>query len=180
MVEDRVASLTESEREVLRLWLQLEAKEIAVRLGLTPTAVTERLRTARRRLNVSSSAEAARLLADYEEGAIPKRHVDMPQAIAGTVQTDIMAGSGSDGIGGSLMSEALREEQAPYAAPTPRRRGIRLPLRKAEGDGNDLNGWQSFGWVAVIAAGVPVLLGSLMVGLWVLVKIAAAIKASFL
>lgn len=180
MTEDRVASLTEAERQVLRLWLQYEAKEIAAMLGLSPTAVTERLRTARRRLAVNSSAEAAKLLAEHEQAYVPKRHVDMPQTVATAAETNIMASSGSDTVGTSLDGEALREEQAPYGAPVPRRRGFRLPIRRPEGDGNDLGVWQSFGWVAVIAAGVPLLLGSLMVGLWMLVQIVAAIKASFL
>lgn len=180
MDEDRVASLTQAEREVLRLWLQYEAKEIAADLRLTPTAVTERLRTARRRLGVSSSSEAARLLAEYEASDTHKRHVDMPQAVAVAANPDIMGRSGSDRGGALLDGGALREEQAPYAAPVPRRRGIKLPLRRPEGGGNDLNIWQSVGWVIVIGAGVPLLLGSLMVGLWMLVKIAAAIKASFL
>ncbi|MFA6114472.1 MAG: helix-turn-helix transcriptional regulator [Sphingomonas sp.] len=60
---DRVASLSERERAVLRLLLAgHDAKSAANALGLSVHTVNERLRDARRKLGVSSSREAARLL----------------------------------------------------------------------------------------------------------------------
>ena len=62
-----ISSLTEREREVLRLLVRgHDAKSIARALGLSLHVVNERLRDSRRRLGVSSSREAARRLAAHE------------------------------------------------------------------------------------------------------------------
>ena len=67
-MERDVANLPERERDVLRLLVRgHDAKSIARALGLSVHVVNERLRDSRRRLGVSSSREAARLLA-AEEG----------------------------------------------------------------------------------------------------------------
>ncbi|TIX52167.1 LuxR C-terminal-related transcriptional regulator [Alteraurantiacibacter aquimixticola] len=59
--------LTEREKQVLRAWLQHKtAKEIALDFGISYYAVEKRLKMARTKLGVSSSLEAARLLADAE------------------------------------------------------------------------------------------------------------------
>lgn len=61
-------SLTEREIETLRLLLVgHDAKSVARTLGLSVHTVNDRLRDARRKLGVSSSREAARLLAKAEE-----------------------------------------------------------------------------------------------------------------
>ncbi|MBH1943999.1 helix-turn-helix transcriptional regulator [Erythrobacter sp. YJ-T3-07] len=62
-----VARLTDKERECLRLWLgHATAKEIAIRLGVTHHAVEKRLKSARHKLDVTSSLEAARIVARSE------------------------------------------------------------------------------------------------------------------
>lgn len=59
--------LSERQRECLRLvHANLEAKEIAIALGLSPHTVNEHLRDARRLLGVARSMEAARMLAAHE------------------------------------------------------------------------------------------------------------------
>lgn len=69
--EDRhelVMSLSEREKATLRLLLVgHDAKSIAQALGLSVHTVNERLRDSRRKLGVSSSREAARLLAEAEQ-----------------------------------------------------------------------------------------------------------------
>lgn len=61
------AKLNQRQRECLRLvYRNLEAKEIARELGLSPHTVVEHLRDARRVLGASRSMHAARLLAEYE------------------------------------------------------------------------------------------------------------------
>lgn len=63
--------LTERERECLREWLRHKtAKEIALDLGISHHAVEKRLKMARTKLGVSTSLEAARLLA-ADEGYQP-------------------------------------------------------------------------------------------------------------
>ncbi len=65
-------SLTEKEKEPLRLILHgHDAKSMASALGLSVHTVNERLRNARRKLGVTSSKEAARLLLE-EEGDAPQ------------------------------------------------------------------------------------------------------------
>ena len=62
-----IDTLSEKEKETLRLMLRgYDAKSMAQALGLSVHTVNERLRNARRKLEVSSSKEAARLLADHD------------------------------------------------------------------------------------------------------------------
>jgi DNA-binding CsgD family transcriptional regulator len=70
------AALTEKEKRTLRLLLDgHDAKSMARHLGLSVHTINERLREARRKLSVSSSKEAARLLRQVEGGA-PETVVD--------------------------------------------------------------------------------------------------------
>jgi DNA-binding CsgD family transcriptional regulator len=68
-----VARLTAKERECLTRWLgHATAKEIAIDLGITHHAVEKRLKSARAKLGVTSTLDAARLLAssgDYQATA---------------------------------------------------------------------------------------------------------------
>lgn len=65
---DGIQSLSGREKETLRLLLRgHDAKSIARALGLSVHTVNERLRDARRKLGVSSSREAARLLGEAEQ-----------------------------------------------------------------------------------------------------------------
>lgn len=66
-MRDDVQTLTEREKETLRFLLAgHDAKSIARTQDLSVHTVNERLRDARRKLNVSSSREAARLLFEVE------------------------------------------------------------------------------------------------------------------
>lgn len=72
------ASLSEKEKEALRLIVQgHDAKSSARQLGLSVHTVNERLRDARRKLSVSSSREAARIVL-AAEGAAPQSLGDKP------------------------------------------------------------------------------------------------------
>lgn len=62
-------ALTEKEKQTLRLIVRgHDAKSMARHLGLSVHTVNERLRDARRKLEVTSSREAARRLLDTEDG----------------------------------------------------------------------------------------------------------------
>lgn len=70
-----VAALTEREKQTLRLIVHgHDAKSTARHLGLSVHTINERLREARRKLAVSSSREAARLLLQHE-GRAPQSSV---------------------------------------------------------------------------------------------------------
>jgi DNA-binding CsgD family transcriptional regulator len=62
-----IASLTDAEKEVLRLYLSVtDQKEIARRIDRSPSAVEQRLASARRKLGVNRSIDAAHQLAHAE------------------------------------------------------------------------------------------------------------------
>jgi DNA-binding CsgD family transcriptional regulator len=91
-----IENLSERECEVLRLLVRgYDAKSIARDLGLSIHVVNERLRDSRRRLGVSSSREAARILAAHEGTNFPgnKSFGIGPPAVCGA------AGRRSDGRG---------------------------------------------------------------------------------
>ncbi|WP_066820914.1 helix-turn-helix domain-containing protein [Sphingomonas mali] len=68
-VKHGFGSLTEKEKQTLRLIVRgHDAKSIARSLGLSVHTINERLRDARRKMAVSSSREAARLLFESEGG----------------------------------------------------------------------------------------------------------------
>lgn len=83
-MSEALRTLTEREKETLRLLVAgHDAKSIARSLGLSVYTVNERLRDARRKLRVSSSREAARLLIEAE-GEIPKLLGDKRFGVAAT------------------------------------------------------------------------------------------------
>ncbi|WP_343613106.1 DUF4019 domain-containing protein [Novosphingobium sp.] len=72
LTQDDVWGLTEKERQTLRLMVRgHDAKSIARSLDLSVHTVNERLRDARRKMTVSSSREAARLLLEKEGETAP-------------------------------------------------------------------------------------------------------------
>jgi DNA-binding CsgD family transcriptional regulator len=90
-MSEAIKSLSEREKETLRLLLAgHDAKSIARDLDLSVHTVNDRLREARRKLGVSSSREAARLLAQAE-GENPKflapTNLGMAKKAIGTQQT---------------------------------------------------------------------------------------------
>ena len=83
-----IDTLSEKEKETLRLMLRgYDAKSMARALGLSVHTVNERLRNARRKLEVSSSKEAARLLAEHDLGA-PQSLADKQIGAAPADQSD--------------------------------------------------------------------------------------------
>jgi len=76
-MNDGIAALTDKEKESLRLMLLgHDAKSMAPELDLSVHAINDRLRSARRKLSVTSSREAARLLLEAE-GPPPELLVGM-------------------------------------------------------------------------------------------------------
>lgn len=88
-------ALTEREKQTLRLIVRgHDAKSTARHLGLSVHTINERLRDARRKLEVSSSREAARLVLETESASY-------------------------ESLGDSELGEAARTPLAPSADPTP-------------------------------------------------------------
>jgi TonB family protein len=81
--------LTEREREALRLLARgHDAKSIAADLDLSVHTINERLREVRRKLGVSSSREAARLLLTHESGDAAKFSADKEIGVADSLGDD--------------------------------------------------------------------------------------------
>jgi DNA-binding CsgD family transcriptional regulator len=75
---DIVRALSDKEKETLRLMVRgHDAKSIARSLGLSVHTINERLRDARRKMAVSSSREAARMLLAAESGEAALRTPEM-------------------------------------------------------------------------------------------------------
>lgn len=138
-------ALTEKEKQTLRMIVRgHDAKSIARSVGLSVHTINERLRDARRKMAVSSSREAARLLLEAEGGGVasaapdlvvdtaigedaPRREVDQASAsIGGARRTDRSPGIT---IGVTLMTIVLgllaltampQTASAPPAAIAPR------------------------------------------------------------
>lgn len=86
-MQNGISTLSEREKATLRLLVSgHDAKSIARHLGLSVHTVNERLRNARRKLGVSSSREAARLLFDHEAIG-PQLSVDKQLGVAPQAQT---------------------------------------------------------------------------------------------
>jgi DNA-binding CsgD family transcriptional regulator len=163
---DRIDRLTERQKECLRLvGLGFEIKEIARELRLSPTAVVERLRTARRILDVESSRDAARMLARQEAIKDNMRHVDMPAPVAdvtypppSTLQPEADTGSGA--------SLQVQEATTPFIVVDPRLamglRDWRWPWRARGGARNDLTAWErvlaSWMLMAAVSLGAAIIL----------------------
>ncbi len=82
---DAVAGLTEKEKEALRLLLAgHDAKSAALELGISVHTLNDRLRAARRKLGVTTSKEAARVLSQAgqsTEDTPPKSFVHKPLGV---------------------------------------------------------------------------------------------------
>ena len=96
-------SLSEREIETLRLLLAgHDAKSVARTLGLSVHTVNDRLRDARRKLGVSSSREAARLIAKVEELG-PQFSADKKIGVGGDIA---LGASGSNLSAGKFLGVA--------------------------------------------------------------------------
>lgn len=108
-VGERLESLSERQREVLRLVSRdRNSKEIGRDLGLSDETVKNHIKAATRRLGVSSRFDAARLLRIHEQGD-PQVVIDPSRVIAIPVQP---ATDGHRGVGGS--GAEVRETRASF------------------------------------------------------------------
>lgn len=175
MNTDRFQQLSEGQRVCLRLVARhLSSKQIARELGISKDTVDQRLDRARKLLGVSDRFEAARSFADFESQY--HRVVYDPPPIASLATTDPIGASNDREQLRTEIGHSLREASAEYVAHNPSAlRRFRLPLAARGEERNDLSTLERLGWIAVIAIAVPVLLGSLITGLWALGQIARTV-----
>lgn len=95
-----IARLTPKERECLERWMNhATAKEIALDLGVSHHAVEKRLKSARAKLGVATSLEAARLLADTG---------GYGRTASGSPELAMFAAAGDTGRTAALGNSAMR------------------------------------------------------------------------
>lgn len=127
-----IDALTEKEKQTLRLIVRgYDAKSLANHLGLSVHTVNERLREARRKLAVSSSREAARMLSQAEaaspeffadkqigeaEAREPVEGASPPEAAARKIRRPLIVG-GLAVMSLLLAALALATQAGPAAAP---------------------------------------------------------------
>lgn len=129
--------LNENEKAALRLLLQgHDAKTAAQEIGVTPNVINERLRSARQKLQVTSSKAAARMLAEHE-GYDPKNFVPKNIGIAPKRQPSaIYPLPGQQ----AASPDRVREVQSAYQSyATFSNPLLSVPFRKQGELGNDLD-----------------------------------------
>jgi DNA-binding CsgD family transcriptional regulator len=150
MSRDRVARLTDGQRDVLRMVNRhMETKEIARELGISPDGVNLRIKTAMRTLGVNKRRDAALILAEaegqepYPPLVYPPRDIVFdagPATLAPSTESGREQGPAAIGV--------MREEQAAFeVAPQLRSRRFQLPLPVRGGRPGDLNALQRLGWI---------------------------------
>jgi DNA-binding CsgD family transcriptional regulator len=161
MAADPISKLSEAQKECLRLvHAGYEGKEIARLLELSPGAVVERLRAARRTLGVGSSREAARLLAGVDGADAYNRHVATPIGIVSAPGQDPMLDPsiGQMGSAGASMGSVwVSDDQTPYVGGAHQSPAwMPLPFPVAGRKRNDLTVAQTMALVLALTLAVAV------------------------
>jgi DNA-binding CsgD family transcriptional regulator len=167
-MDDRVAKLTEGQREVLRMvYRHMETKEIARLLGISPDGVTQRIKGAMRTLGVNKRRDAAQLLAEAEgAGAYPPQ-VYPPRDIA-IGRDPAMFGPSTTGSRqeSELTGRAMMEEQVAFdAGPSAGLRGLQMPLPFQGSRPGDLSLLWRLGWILGIMLAIALVFGMFLAGL---------------
>jgi DNA-binding CsgD family transcriptional regulator len=171
MDRDRVARLTEGQRECLRMvYRHMETKEIARILGISPDGVTQRIKGAMRTLEVNRRRDAALILAEAE-GTEPYPPLVYPPRDIATAPEPLTIGPSTEGGRHSGPSiGAMREEQAAYWVAAPgRRSALPLPFGRTRPDDLGLAG--RLAWIAAITIGIALAFGALVAGVEGLIRL---------
>lgn len=164
MDDERIAKLTDKEREVLRfVQRRMTSKEIAPKLGITVDAVDARIKSATRKLDIPDRGKAALLLADYEDRATYPQLVYPPPEIASSLPDGKL-----EGPAGML----AREVQGPFLVDPMLVAGTPVSAKAEEGERNKLTKWQRLVVIAAVAIGTVVAIGIIVSALNGLVQLA--------
>ena len=162
-----IARLTEAQRVALRYFMERKtAEQIAIELGITPKAVELRLKGARDALGVSTSAEAARILAAAENIAFRETlggSTEVADSSISLSPSDI--GGESGGTGKARDRKVMSEARAAFThRPARLQQGLGWPLR-LEGDRhNELGLSARLLWPFLATFGIGVAMGTLVIG----------------
>ena len=163
MTQDRLARLTEKQRECLRLvYAHMSSKEIAPHLHVEPGTVDQYIKAAMRTLGVSDRRAAARMLADHEAGDA-RPLVSQPLDIAQIGEPAMFATSfeGRQSRSGG----AMREEQAKFEILPPNPPAVfHLPLPIRGGQPHDLSPVKRLGWILLLILLIALSFGFFITG----------------
>jgi DNA-binding CsgD family transcriptional regulator len=179
MDQDRIQRLTERERAYLRLvGAALSSKEIARQYGIEPGTVDKALKSAMAKLGTSSRRSAARLLA-ADEG--PQSLAPQARGLAAPALGGMMGASGTDRdwAASPMAEEAVREEQAVFAAAFPYPAARMLPFPRHQGERNELPAATRLLWIGGIAIGIVLALAALIATSWGVVRMVGQAARTF-
>ena len=167
--------LTERQKICLRLVFQHKSsKEIARELGISKDTVDQRLDRARKLLGAATRVEAAQAFASFES---EYHRVVYDTAPIAPSSTSPPATSLSDTEERQFpRTPLLREEGEAHTSSSTGRGWLGLPFQRRGEERIELSVRQRLLWIALIAVGIPLLLGSLISGLLALGRIAVALK----
>lgn len=165
----RVARLTQGQVECLLLVNQhMNSKEIAVRLGISPHTVDQRIRQALEKLGVERRGEAARLIASaidpsqqpYQRLIHQSPHIDPDPAIghqAGAVSNQIRH---ADRVGEAGPPGVKTEQRSGTSRPP-----LQMPFATRSHPSNEMGVGQRLLWIFLIAIGAAFSAGMYLAGL---------------
>lgn len=175
MDPERIARLTEKQRECLRLvYAHLSSKEIAPRLGVEPGTVDQYIKAAMRALGVSDRRAAAKLLAEHE-GRTVQPLVYQPLDVA-VVSDAVMFRPSTEGRRKAVSGGAMREDPAGFELlPAPTSESLRLPLPIRGAKPSDLNIAKRVGWIFLLILLIVLAFGFFVTGVEALSRLGRAL-----
>lgn len=175
-MEDRVARLSEGQRECLRMVYRLmETKEIARELGISPDGVNQRIKTAMRILGVDRRRDAALILAEAEGTDSYPPLVYLPRDIA-IAPDPAMFGASTGGRREAVSGGAMREERAVFEGfPTPSPDTLQLPLPIRGVRPGDLSSAKRLGWIFGLILLIALAFGFFVTGFEALSRLGRAL-----
>lgn len=176
--EQRIARLTRGQRECLELVNQhLSSKENALRLGISPHTVDQRVRQALHILGVEKRGEAARLVAAADNGDDPayQRLIHQPPYLDPARAPGHELGAVSHQIrhadrAGEPGPVGIETEQRPVD----RRASLPLPIATRSHPTNEMSIGFRLLWIVTIAIGAAFSAGMYLAGLESLTRMIAS------
>ena len=165
----RLARLSRGQIECLLLVDQHHSsKEIAVRLGISPHTVDQRIRGALEKLGVDRRGEAARIVAAalspddeaYQRLIHQSPHID-PTAISGLPDGAVSLQIRHAGRAGEVDPPGVITEQRPVGIGSP----LQLPFATRSHPSNEMSIVQRLLWIVLIAMGAAFSAGMYLAGL---------------
>ncbi len=177
MSTDRVELLTDKQRTCLRLVNQhLSSKEIAREVGVSVSAVEQRIKAAVRTLGARDRREAARMLAISDQETCG-RTTGGPPVLQNPDPIAILAGQEERGERTEdEQANRLHEAQAAYVAEPQARSRLVLPLPLGGARPDDLSAAARTSWIVGIILAIIFTFGIFLAGVEALSRLALTLK----